>query len=288
MSDPHSNIKGMALAALSSIAFGTLAVIAKLTYRVGAQPVALLAARFAFAAVLLAGAHVTMGRSLKIEPKRAAKLMMLGGVGYASEAALFFLALNRAPASVVSLIFYSYPLWTGLLAFATRLEPFRWRLLAAFSIGFSGVAIIFSLPQGSLAGPLLALSAAVAVAIFFVVAQVVIRDADTNAAALWTAIGAMIALTTGCFILGQGLPLAALPGAAGLGLATAVAFTAMYAAISRLGSSRAATAALLEPITTVLLAATFLAEALTWRVALGTALVAVALPLVATAQPAAR
>lgn len=288
MSDPHNNFKGMALAAVSSIAFGTLAVIAKLTYRVGAQPVALLAARFAFAAVLLAGAHAAMGRSLKIEPKRAVKLMMLGGLGYASEAALFFLALNRAPASVVSLIFYSYPLWTGLMAFATRLEPFRWRLLAAFSIGFSGVAIIFSLPEGSLAGPLLALSAAIAVAIFFVVAQIVIRDADTNAAALWTATGAMIALTVGCFVLGQGLPLAALPGAAGLGLATAVAFTAMYAAISRLGSSRAATAALLEPITTVLLAAIFLAEALTWRVALGTALVAVALPLVATSKPTAR
>jgi drug/metabolite transporter (DMT)-like permease len=288
LTDPHNILKGIALAALSSVAFGTLAVIAKLTYRVGAQPVALLAARFAFAAVLLSLAHLTMGRSLKIAPKRAIRLMLLGGLGYASEAALFFLALDRSPASVVSLIFYSYPLWTGLMAFATRLEPFRWRLLAAFVIGFSGVAMIFSLPAGGLAGPLLALAAAVAVAVFYVVAQVVIRDADTNAAALWTATGAMLALTLSCLILGQGLPAAALPGAAGLGVATAVAFTAMYAAIARIGSSRATIAALLEPITTVLLAALFLAEALTWRVALGTALVAVALPLVATSQPATR
>lgn len=214
--------------------------------------------------------------------------MLLGGLGYASEATLFFLALDRSPASVVSLVFYSYPLWTGLMAFATRLEPFRWRLLVAFIIGFSGIALIFSLPEGGLVGPLLALAAAVAVAIFFVVAQVAMRNADANAAALWTAIGAMLALTLGCFVLGQGLPLAALPGAAGLGLATAVAFTAMYAAIARIGSSRAAVAALLEPITTVLLAALFLAEALTWRVAIGTALVAVALPLVATSQPAPR
>jgi len=285
LTEPHNSLKGIALAALSSVAFGTLAVIAKLTYRVGAQPVALLAARFAFAAVLLSLAHLTMGRSLKIAPRRAIRLMLLGGLGYASEAALFFLALDRSPASVVSLIFYSYPLWTGLMAFATRLEPFRWRLLAAFVIGFSGVAMIFSLPAGGLAGPLLALAAAVAVAIFYVVAQVVIRDADTNAAALWTATGAMLALTLSCLILGQGLPAAALPGAAGLGVATAVAFTAMYAAIARIGSSRATIAALLEPITTVLLAALFLAEALTWRVALGTALVAVALPLVATSQP---
>lgn len=229
-----------------------------------------------------------MGRSLKIEPRRAVRLMLLGGLGYASEATLFFLALDRSPASVVSLVFYSYPLWTGLMAFATRLEPFRWRLLVAFIIGFSGIALIFSLPEGGLVGPLLALAAAVAVAIFFVVAQVAMRNADANAAALWTAIGAMLALTLGCFVLGQGLPLAALPGAAGLGLATAVAFTAMYAAIARIGSSRAAVAALLEPITTVLLAALFLAEALTWRVAIGTALVAVALPLVATSQPAPR
>lgn len=282
--DPHNNLKGIMLAALSSVAFGTLAVIAKLAYRVGAQPVSLLAARFAFASVLLALAHLAMGRSLKIEPRRAMRLMLLGGIGYASEAALFFLALNRSPASVVSLVFYSYPLWTGLMAFATRLEPFRWRLLAAFVIGFSGVATIFSLPEGGLAGPLLALAAAVAVAIFYVVAQIVVRDSDTNAAALWTATGAMLALTLGCLVLGQGLSLIALPGAAGLGLATAVAFTAMYAAIARIGSSRAAIAALLEPITTVLLAALFLAEALSWRVAIGTALVAVALPLVSTSQ----
>lgn len=286
--EPHNTLEGMALAALSSVAFGTLAVIAKLTYRVGAQPVALLAARFAFAAALLSTAHLAMGRSLKIAPKRAIRLMLLGGLGYASEAALFFLALDRSPASVVSLIFYSYPLWTGLLAFATRLEPFRWRLLAASVIGFSGVAMIFSLPAGGLAGPLLALAAAVAVAVFFVVAQVVMRDADTNAAALWTATGAMLALTLGCLVLGQGLPVRALPGAAGLGVATAVAFTAMYAAIARIGSSRAAIAALLEPITTVLLAALFLAEVFTWRFAVGTALVAVALPLVATSQPARR
>ncbi len=286
--EPHNNVTGITLAALSSVAFGTLAVIAKLTYRVGAQPVALLAARFAFAALLLGMAHVAMGRSLKIEPSRAMRLMLLGGLGYASEAALFFLALDKSPASVVSLVFYSYPLWTGLMAFAARLEPFRWRLLAAFIIGFSGVAIVFSLPEGGLIGPLLALAAAVAVAVFFVVAQVVTRDADTNAAALWTATGAMLALTLTCFVLGLGLPLAALPGAAGLGLATAVAFTAMYAAIARIGSSRAAVAALLEPITTVLLATLFLAEALSWRVAIGTALVAAALPLVATSRPPTR
>ncbi len=286
--EPHNNLEGIALAALSSVAFGTLAVIAKLTYRIGAQPVALLAARFAFAAVLLALAHLAMGRTLKIEPKRAIRLMLLGGLGYASEAVLFFLALDRSPASVVSLVFYSYPLWTGLMAFALGLEPFRWRLLAAFIIGFSGVAMIFSLPESGLVGPLLALAAAVAVAVFFVVAQVVMREADTNSAALWTATGAMLALTLGCLVLGQGLPVAALPGAAGLGLATAVAFTAMYAAIARIGSSKAAVAALLEPITTVLLAALFLAEALTWRVGIGAALVAAALPLVATSQPATR
>jgi drug/metabolite transporter (DMT)-like permease len=66
-----------------------------------------------------------------------------------------------------------------------------------------------------------------------------------------------------------------------LGLASAIAFVALYGAIARLGSSRSAIAAMLEPVTTVLLAAWLLNEALSWRIAAGAALVVSALPVLA-------
>jgi drug/metabolite transporter (DMT)-like permease len=78
------------------------------------------------------------------------------------------------------------------------------------------------------------------------------------------------------------LPRASLPFAGALGPITAIAFVALYGSIERIGSSRSSIAMMLEPVTTVLLAALFLSEALTWRIALGACLVVAALPLLAS------
>ena len=48
------NAAGLGLAIASAVAFGTTAILGKFAYREGAEPVPLLAARFAVAAVLLA------------------------------------------------------------------------------------------------------------------------------------------------------------------------------------------------------------------------------------------
>jgi drug/metabolite transporter (DMT)-like permease len=74
-----------------------------------------------------------------------------------------------------------------------------------------------------------------------------------------------------------------MPYAVALGLITALAFVALYGSIKMIGSSRSSIAMMLEPVTTVLLAAIFLEESLTLRIALGAALVVAALPLLASA-----
>jgi DME family drug/metabolite transporter len=79
------------------------------------------------------------------------------------------------------------------------------------------------------------------------------------------------------------LPGAALPYAGALGIVTALAFVALYASINRIGSSRSSIAMMLEPVTSVILAAIFLGESLTLRIVLGAALVVTALPLLASA-----
>lgn len=275
---------GIALAASSAVAFGTLAISAKFAYEVGAGFIPLLATRFAIATVLLAVFHVATRRSLAIGTSKIAKLLMLGGFGYAFEAALFFAALERAPAGVIGLVFYSYPLWTTLIGFATRLEPFRSRTVLALTLGSIGVALVFSLPGSGLVGPLLALGAAVAVAIYFVLMQVVMRNEHASEAAFWTTLGGAVALFPASLIARQPLPSDALVPAAGLGLASAVAFVASYAAVNRIGAARTAIAAMLEPVTTLVLAAAFLSEEIGVRVLVGAVLVVSALPLLATGR----
>jgi drug/metabolite transporter (DMT)-like permease len=279
-------LAGIALALVSAVAFGTLAIFGKLAYREGAEPLPLLAIRFAFASVLLAAYVLITRRRLFLPRRELVQLSALGALGYAGETVFYFSALQRATAAVVSLVFYSYPIWTVLIGFATKLEPFRKQLVIALALGTGGVVLIFSVPSGGLLGPLLALAAAITVAIFFLATQLVIGNVDPVSSAMWTAISATLALGIAAFAAGDSLPLDALPHAFALGLATAVAFATVYEAIVRIGSPRAAVATMLEPVTTIALAAMFLGERLTVRVLIGATLVIAALPLLALTRKA--
>ena len=272
---------GIGLAVVAAVAFGTLAISAKFAYAAGAEALPLLAARFALAALGLRIYHAAIGRPVAVPRHAFLRLTGTAGLLYAFEASLFFAALERAPAAVVGLVFYSYPLWTTVLALVSRLEPFRWTLLGALGIGSAGVVFVFSLPGGGLAGPVLALGAAVAVAVYFVFMQVALRDVEPSVAALWTSAGAAIILTVVNVVRGVGLPLEALPYVGTLALASAAAFVALYTAITKIGSSRAAVAAMMEPITTIVLAAIFLDEDITLRILIGAALVVSSLPVLA-------
>lgn len=278
-------VAGIALGVAAAAAFGTLAIFAKLAYREGASPLPLLAVRFAIASGLLVVWQAIMKRPLVTDRRIVLRLILLGALGYGVEASLFFLALERAPAGVVSLIFYSYPMWTNLIGLATRMERWHTRVAVALALSTVGVASIFTIKDLSLVGPLLALVAAVSVAVYFILAQVILRDADTYETATWTTIGA--AITTGAATLATGgdLPATALPHAASLGLASAVAFLLVYAAIVRIGSGRTAVANMMEPVTTVALAAMVLGETITARQGIGAVLVVSALPILASAGP---
>lgn len=277
----RDRIVGLALAAVASVAFGTMAISAKFAYRVDSPLLPLLSVRFAGATVLLGLFHLLTRRSLKVPRNVVWKLLALGGIGYGLETAFFFAALERAPAGVVALIFYSFPLWVMLLGFATKLEPFRWRLVAALIVGSAGVGIVFSPESGSLAGPLFALGAALSVAVYFLLMQVVLRDVDASPAAFWTSAGAAITTTAAALIAGDPLPSDAIVPALALALASGFAFITFYAAIVRVGSARTAVAAMVEPIATLILAAILLDEVITARILVGATLVVAALPMLA-------
>jgi drug/metabolite transporter (DMT)-like permease len=276
------NLTGLLLAIASAVAFGTTAIFGKFAYRVGAEPIPLLAARFAVAAVLLVAFERLVARPVA-RPTRAQalRLLVLGAVAFALESSLFFAALDEAPAGVVGLIFYSYPLLTSIAAIAIGLEVFHSRIIGALLLGTIGIVLIFTLPNEGLAGPLLALAAAGAVSIYYLFAQVLVRGVDARTASTFTAAGAALSLLTISAVTGRGLPGAALAPAVGLGAVTAIAFVCLYGAVARIGSARTSIACMLEPVTTLILAALLLGDEITWRVVVGAALVLSALPILA-------
>lgn len=277
----RDELKGIALAVVAAVAFGTLAIFAKLAYRTNAGPIPLLAVRFAIATVILAAIYAIRPSQKPAVARQIRTLMFLGAFGYAVESTFFFSALVYAPAGVVGLVFYSYPLWTSLIGLATRLEPYRPQLLVALLLGSVGVSLVFSIRSTALLGPALALTAAVCVAIYLIALQVATKGVDPVASSLWTSAGAALAFAVAALVVRQPFPFEAIWPAIGLGGATVIAFITLYAAIVRIGSSRAAIAAMLEPVTTVLLGALLLNEALTWRIGLAAALIVSALPVLA-------
>jgi drug/metabolite transporter (DMT)-like permease len=282
----ETEVAGIVLAVVAAASFGTLGVLGKLGYEAGARPFSLLGARFTIATALLLAFLVATRAPVFVGRATVVRLLLLGGLGYGLEASLFFLALDRAPAGIVSLIFYSYPMWTYLFGWLTGLEPFRGRVLVALILGTVGVASIFTVDVGGLVGPLLALAAAIAVAVYMLFAQIVVREVTPSASALWTGAGAAISVGAVALVTRQPFPAEAAGPAAALGAATAFSFLLLYAAISRIGSARSAIANMVEPITTVVLAALFLEEEITLRIAVGALLVISALPILVTSTKA--
>ncbi|HEX2294205.1 MAG TPA: DMT family transporter [Actinomycetota bacterium] len=283
----RDDVRGIVVASVAAIVFGTFAILAKLAYSDGAEMVPLLATRFGVAACLLALYHAVTRRSLWPGRTHVVRLLLLGGVAYAAEAALFFMGAERAPASVVGLVFFTYPMWTALLAFATRMERYSHRTVAALLLGSAGVTLIFSIRLESLAGPLFALGAAISLAVYLLIAQVVAAPVAPSVAATWIALGAALAFGASTVVTGTPLAADAVDEAVALGAVTAVAFVLLYWAISLIGSTRVTIASTLEPVATVVFAAVLLDEAITLRVALGAALVVAALPVLATAPATA-
>lgn len=272
---------GFGFAVVAAAAFGTLSIFGKLAYRAGADPFPVLAVRFLLTAVIL-GIYLLVTRGWAgLRPSKAVRLLLLG-IGYGLESALFFLALERSPAASVAFIFYSYPVWTTLMAFFVRLEQFTWRLIVPLLLGTVGVSVIFSFSVDGLAGPVLALAAAAGVSVYFVLAQILAAGVPPAVSALWTSAGAGLSLAAAWLVIGGKLPVGGVLPVSGLAAATVVAFVFLFAAIERIGSTRVSIASTFEPVTTAVLAAAILGESLTLRFIFGAALVLAAIPVLAT------
>ena len=116
---------GAALCLLSAACFGAMAVFGKLAYAAGVTPDTLVLLRFTGAAALLATllalrpdlrtprpappADRPAGSGRGSTRRAVLVALGLGAVGYATQASLYFAALQRVDASLVALVLYTYP-----------------------------------------------------------------------------------------------------------------------------------------------------------------------------------
>ena len=102
--------RGLALVAISAVAFGAMAIFARFAYAGGADVLGVLLARFAIAGSILALLMLATRRPWP-RGRVLAVAVGMGAVGYVGQAVCYFAALNHASAGLVALLLTPTPPW---------------------------------------------------------------------------------------------------------------------------------------------------------------------------------
>lgn len=269
---------GGLLIAVASFQFGGVVVLGKTMANRGVPVSSLLAVRFAIAASVLALVLALTRQRLRAAPREGPRLMMLGIAGYAVEALLFFLAVERGAATAVTLLFFTYPVVVTLLTMALGLGRPNRMVVVALLAAMTGTTIVVGAAGGlsiSTSGIVFALLAASSFAGYLVLAPILVRETSSTASSMWVSASASAALALYALLQGARLPSgpAELLGVTGMGVFTAGAFFCLFAGLRLLGAVRTAIVAALEPLSTTLLAVIFLGERLKPTTLLGGAFI---------------
>src|SRR3954467_9511901 len=244
---------GALLVLASAVAFGVMPIFGKLSFEAGVGVATLLFVRFAIAAPVLWVAVALRG-ALPRNRGAVLRALALGAVGYAMQAGLYFLALQRMDASVLSLILYSYPaLVTGAAILLRRESAGRRRLVALVTASGGLVLVLAGAGVGSLdlAGCAFGAGAALTYTTYILVSDGVTKNLEPLPLAALVSTGAtvtlgLVAVGTGTLDLGFDTVGWLWMGLAAL-VSTVGAVVLFFSGMSRVGPSTAAILSTLEP-----------------------------------------
>lgn len=261
---------------LSAAGFGAMAVFGKLAYEAGVSVDALLLVRFGIAAVLLLAVAGARGALRGLTRRTVLVGLGMGAFGYAAQAYLYFSALTRIDASLLTLLLYVYPVLVMVAAIAIGRERASRRRIGALGVASAGIALVLSgavTGQFDELGALMGLGSAVTYTAYILVGDRLTADITPLALAALVCTGAAATFTAGGIAAG-GPDLGFGPaGWAWLGVlalvSTVGAILLFFAGLARVGPSVAAILSVLEPVVTVVSAAAVFGETLTGGQLLG-------------------
>ncbi len=261
----RSRSTGLLLCSASALCFGLLGPFAVKAFDRGLSLNTVVGWRFGIAAavlwlVVLASRRPVLGGRAMWQP------LFMGAVLYASQTALYFAALQRLPVGLTALLLYTMPVIVVVISLvAGRDSPGLLRFIA-LGLSVGGVALALLGPGGavSLSGVVLGLASAVVYTLYYLGMDTLPRGADglTSSALVCTgAAGAHV----GTGLLRQTFD--PTPDPVGMVWVLGMALICTVAAISLLmvgirtaGASSASMVSCLEPISAVVLGATFFAD----------------------------
>ena len=275
--DRRGELIGAGLCALMAVLFAVVVIFGK-QVQAGRLPFVFLAIRFAGQSVLLMLLVMATRRPLLPAKGERLPLAIAGTIGYGSESAFYFTALNHGSAAAITLLFYTYPVWVMLATMALdRKAPPR-GLFAALGLALAGSAMVVLGGGGAdieTLGIVLALCTSLAYSAYLIGTDRTVKRTDPLTAATWLGIGAAVAN----LMYAVAFNAVVMPAAgswwrlAGMAMFSAGAFAAMLAGLQRVGAVRNAIIGVMEPLTVAVLAAVFLSEPVTVPVLVGGTLI---------------
>ena len=293
----RSALIGLALVLTSAAGYGTQAIFARLAYAAGANVSTVLLLRFVLSLAVLWPVLVLSGRGKRAwvavkQPKRLLGLLVLG-ILFSGNSIAFFTALTYLHTAVVELLLYLYPGIVLILSAIFLHERLGLMKLLALLCALAGSALTVG-PLGAvglpgvtggkvLLGLGLGLSAALIYATYIVIGNRLAAGTPSDVTAAVSMTGTTLVFVIGS-LAGDGamLPISSDAWLAIGGVAlfsTVIATTFFLAGLERLGPSRAAILATVEPVVTLILATLVLHDPPRWFQIIGGALILVAVLL---------
>jgi len=275
---PH--FRGTLLCLAAGVAFSISPILIQVAYSHGAAVTGVLAWRYLAAAILLVG--IAGRKVLRVPAKAALGAFVLGAVVYALDSALFYGSLERTSAPLASLVHYAHlVLVVGVAAMIGREHLTRRRLLALVGI-FGGVALVGGAAVNpDVVGIGMALGSAAAYAVYILLADRLLRDADPMALAAYLTAGAATSFFVAGGVLGS---LGTVGGPTGLVclvvaalVGSVFAVTSFLRGVRLVGPSTASLLVTVEVPVTIVLAAVVLKQHLTSPQLAGAGLVVAAI-----------
>ena len=276
--DRRGELIGSALSVAMAALFAAVVILGS-KVQAGGPPFVTLAIRFGGQSVLLLALAVALGRPGFPAPGERMALAVAGMLGYGTEAALYFSALNHGSAAAITLLFYTYPVWVMLVTIGLDRRAPPVALFAALALAIAGSAVVVLGGAGQAdvepIGIALALATSLAYTAYLVGTDRHVRRTDPVTAAGWLGAGAatsnlVFAFVAGALVVPAGATTVRLTA---IVLISAGAFATMLAGLQRVGAVRNAIIGVLEPLTVAVLASIFLDQPITATVAAGGALI---------------
>jgi drug/metabolite transporter (DMT)-like permease len=262
----HEKNRGAWFIVASATGFATLGILIKCAFAGGANISTILAGRFLIAAAFLLIFLKVRGISLTISRQSTVQLVLMGAVGYGGMSMLYANSIHYLPASLTSMLLYTYPALVTLLAVLVGDEGFTPQKGAALLLCSAGLVLLLgaSFEGARLEGVLSVLGAAVIYSGYIVIGNRILKDLDPLVTSLYVCASA--GLTFLAYGIATGELLFSMSPAGWLSilgiavLPTLFGVIGFFAGLRLIGATNASIISTLEPLITVLLSALLLGE----------------------------